>query len=79
MSKRRTHDEILRVLADRYDLSMKIVEEICMSQFRVGSKVMSEEPGRTIIFPSLGKVYVPEKRLKKLNRNAEGETSDDGE
>lgn len=79
MSKRRTHSEILRVLADRYDLSMKAVEEVCMSQFRVGSQVISNEPGRTIIFPSLGKVYVPEKRLKKLNRDAEGETSDTGE
>lgn len=79
MSKRRTHDEIVRVLADRYNLSMKAVEDICMSQFRCARKVMSTEPGRPVMLPSIGKLYVPEKRLEKLKKDAEGKTSDTGE
>jgi hypothetical protein len=78
MAKRRTHSEIIRVLADRYELSIKAVEDICMSQFRCAATVMSGEPGRSIIFPSIGKIYVPEKRLHKLKKDAEGETADTG-
>lgn len=79
MSKRRTHDEIVRVLADRYDLSMKAVEDICMSQFRCARKVMTTEPGRSVILPSIGKLFVPERKLlKKLKKDAERETPDAG-
>ena len=59
--------EIIYLLADRYDLSTKQVQEIIEHQFKYVSKIMRKGDFDTVRLPYFGKFVVNPKRVKHIN------------
>ena len=60
--------EIIYSLANKYNLSLKKVEEIINYQFKYIAKIMKEGKFETIRLPYFGKFSVNPNRVKHINK-----------
>ena len=60
--------EIIYSLANKYNLSLKKVEEIVNYQFKYTTKIMKEGKFETIRLPYFGKFSVNPNRVKHINK-----------
>ena len=63
----RDRKEIIYFLANKYDRSLKEIEEIVDHQFKFVAKMMKKGKFDTIRLPYFGKFVVNENRLKHIN------------
>ena len=69
----RNKKEIIYHLATKYDLPLKVIEQVVDHQFKFVSKIMSKGNFDTIMLPYFGKFMVNPKRVELLNKNKENE------
>tara|TARA_R110002020_G_scaffold134164_3_gene299272 strand:+ start:2259 stop:2477 length:219 start_codon:yes stop_codon:yes gene_type:complete len=60
--------EIIYFLANRYNLSLRDVEEIIDSQFKFVVKIMERGVDNTVRLPYFGKFTVDKRRVMHLNK-----------
>lgn len=60
-------EEIIQLLADKYKVSTKLVQEIINYQFKYVTKIMKKGDFDTIRLPYFGKFIVNFKRIKHIN------------
>ena len=59
---------IIQILATKYNLPLKMVEDIVNSQFKFVDKIMREGNFDGVRLPYFGKFSVNPKRVKHLNK-----------
>ena len=64
----RNKEEIIYYLANKYDLTLKQVEEIINSQFKFVAKIIKKGKFDTIRLPYFGKFIVDKNRVKHINK-----------
>ena len=64
----RNREEIIYHLANKYNLTVKQVEQIVNSQFKFIANTIKEGKFKTIRLPYFGKFTVNKNRLKHINK-----------
>ena len=64
----RNKEEVIYYLANKYDLTIKQVEEIVNHQFKFVTKIVKKGDFDTIRLPYFGKFMVNKNRVKHINR-----------
>jgi len=67
--------EIIYLLANKYDLPLQEIEEIVEHQFKFVARIMKEGKFDSIRLPYFGKFTVNEKRLKYINEKTNKKNS----
>ena len=60
--------EIIYSLANKYNLSLKKIEEIINHQFKYASKIIKDGNFETIRLPYFGKFSAKKERIKYINK-----------
>jgi len=69
---KKNKNEIIYSLANKYNLSLKKVEEIVNYQFKYTTKIMKEGKFEVIRLPYFGKFSVNSKRVDHINKLKDG-------
>ena len=61
---------IIQKIATKYNLPLKVVEDIVYSQFKFVSKIIKDGKFDSVRLPYFGKFHVNKKRLKYIKQNS---------